>query len=407
MRSASLPLYFMLSISIAATAGFAEPAWRGKVAEQKFSVTVAYVTRDYVEPLPLSLVEPVMRDKGVQGARLAIKENRTTGSILGNGYELTETIVERGGDLKTALGDIVKQTPLIVADLETDDLLALADMPEASNAIIINARSSNDQLRGENCRKNVFHSIPSWAMRADALSQYMTWKKWNSWLLLHGSTAADLEYAAAIKNSARKFGNKIVEERAFKFSAGNRRTDTGHQQIQNQMPLFTQGAPDHDIVMVTDVDEAFGEFLQWRTSAPKPVAGTQGLTAVAWHRSFEQFGGTQLQNRFENFAKRQMIERDYSAWLAVRIFGEAVTRTQSADLATLRSFLLSKDFEVAGFKGQGLSFRRWDRQLRQPILLTGPRSLVSISPQDGFLHQKFLTDTLGMDEPETKCKLNG
>ena len=102
-----------------------------------------------------------------------------------------------------------------------------------------------------------------------------------------------------------------------------------------------------------------------------------------------------------------MIERDYTAWLAVRIFGEAVTRTQSSDVATLRGYLLSKDFEVAGFKGQGLNFRKWDRQLRQPILLTGPRALVSISPQDGFLHQKFLTDTLGMDEPESKCKFNG
>ena len=67
--------------------------------------------------------------------------------------------------------------------------------------------------------------------------------------------------------------------------------------------------------------------------------------------------------------------------------------------------MLSKDFEVAGFKGQGMTFRPWDRQLRQPILLSGPRALVSISPQEGFLHQKFLTDTLGFDEPETKCGL--
>jgi hypothetical protein len=27
-----------------------------------------------------------------------------------------------------------------------------------------------------------------------------------------------------------------------------------------------------------------------------------------------------------------------------------------------------------------------------------------MSPQEGFLHPKNLTDTLGYDEPETKCK---
>lgn len=102
-----------------------------------------------------------------------------------------------------------------------------------------------------------------------------------------------------------------------------------------------------------------------------------------------------------------MTERDYMAWLAVRVFGEAVTRSQKTDAIGWRAYLLSKDFQVAGFKGQGMSFRTWDRQLRQPVILTGPRSLVSMSPQDGFLHQKYLTDTLGVDEPETACKQRG
>ena len=402
---AVLTAFLLLAACVAARG---EPVWRGRVAETKFTVKITYLTKDYPEPLPLSLVEPVITEKGVLGARLALKENLTTGKILGNGYVLEEVVAPRDGKIADVAKPLLAAgARYIVADLEADDLLAVADLPEAAESIIINARSSNDALRGDNCRRNVFHTVPSWAMRADALSQYMTWKRWRSWFLVHGTGAADLEYAAALKNSARKFGNKIVEERTFTFDAGNRRTDSGHQQIQQQMPLLTQQVPEHDMVFVADIDEAFGEFLQWRTSAPKPVAGTQGLMALAWHRSFEQFGGTQLQNRFEGMAKRHMIERDYTVWLAVRIIGEAVTRTQSADVKVLRAFLMSKDFEVAGFKGLGLNFRRWDRQLRQPILLTGPRSLVSMSPQEGFLHEKFLTDTLGWDEPEAKCKQNG
>jgi hypothetical protein len=43
--------------------------------------------------------------------------------------------------------------------------------------------------------------------------------------------------------------------------------------------------------------------------------------------------------------------------------------------------------------------------LRQPVLLADARSLVSVSPQPGFLHQFSELDTLGIDQPETKCRM--
>ena len=36
-------------------------------------------------------------------------------------------------------------------------------------------------LRQEQCRVNVFHVIPDYAMRADAIAQYLIWKKWPRW----------------------------------------------------------------------------------------------------------------------------------------------------------------------------------------------------------------------------------
>jgi ABC transporter substrate binding protein (PQQ-dependent alcohol dehydrogenase system) len=244
-------------------------------------------------------------------------------------------------------------------------------------------------------------------MRADALAQYLAWKRWKSWFLLRGNAKEDIEYAEAMKRAAKKFGGKIVEERTIIFDPGNRNSETGHQQIQTQIPMRTQNPPPHDIVVVADTQDTFGEYLMWRTSLPKPIAGTQGLVSVAWGPLYEEYGGIQLQKRFRAKIKRPMTERDYMAWLAVRVFGEAVTRSGKADIAGWRTYILSPQFGVAGFKGQAMSFRPWDRQLRQPILLTGPRSLVSTSPQEGFLHPKYLTDTLGVDAPETTCKLPG
>ncbi|MDQ8698853.1 ABC transporter substrate-binding protein [Hyphomicrobium sp. LHD-15] len=368
---------------------------------------ILYVGKRYAEPPPLSLLDKILSDEGAQGARLAIKENNMTGRLVEQHFELIEVVAGEKEDVVPKVkAQLDEGHGLIVADLEPSDLLAVADLAEAKGAVLFNVRSSSDELRQEQCRSNVFHIIPNWAMRADALAQYLIWKKWRRWLVVHGTTPGDKDYVAAIRRAAQKFGAKIVDERPYEFDAGSRRTDSGHQQIQTQMPLLTQGAPEYDVIFAADVGEAFGDYLMFRTYEPRPVVGSQGLQAVAWHRSFEQYAGTQLQNRFEKQAKRVMTERDFTAWLGVRVVGEAVTRSAKNTPADVKAYILSKDFEVAGFKGVGLTFRTWDHQMRQPILLSGPRALVSISPQDGFLHQKYLTDTLGFDEPETKCRFN-
>jgi ABC transporter substrate binding protein (PQQ-dependent alcohol dehydrogenase system) len=371
------------------------------------TTTIVYLGKDYDEPPPLSLVDKHVTDKGIQGARIALGEDNRTGRLIGQDYKLLEAIVPKGGDVVAKAKELLAAGHgLIVADLEAPDLIAVADLPEAKSAVIFDIRTSDDALRQEQCRSNVFHIAPNWAMRADALAQYLAWKKWRHWFLIVGKTPADEGFAAAIRRAAARFGAKVVGEKIYAFEAGSRRTDTGHQQIQTQMPMLTQGVPDHDVIIVADEADVFGDYMLFRTALPRPVAGTHGLVAVAWHRSFEEYAGTQMQNRFEKKTGRIMTERDYTAWLAVRIFGEAVVRTHQNTPADVRAYILSEKFEVAGFKGQGLNFRHWDLQLRQPILIAGPRALVSISPQEGFLHPKYLTDTLGFDAPETKCRLD-
>jgi len=177
-------------------------------------------------------------------------------------------------------------------------------------------------------------------------------------------------------------------------------------QIQSQMPVFTQDAGDYDVVVAADEADVFAEYLPYHTWDPRPVTGTAGLMTVNWSLEHEQWGGTQLQRRFEKLAGRPMTERDYNAWVAMRAIGEAVTRAQTADANALHDYLLTDGFEVGAFKGQGLTFRRWDQQMRQPVLLVTPRMLVSVSPQDQFLHQRTPLDTLGFDEPESRCRLN-
>ena len=240
-------------------------------------------------------------------------------------------------------------------------------------------------------------------MLADALMQYLAVKKWRSLLLVTGPHEDDRAYADALRRSARKFQLHVVDDKPWTFVPGAKRTDTGHFAIEAEVARFTQGES-YDMLVVADTEDEFGDDLAYRGTDPRPVAGTQGLVPTAWARPFEQWGGTQLQSRFLKLAGRWMTDRDYGAWMAVRAVGEAAARG-SADPAKLGAALRSPAFELAAFKGSRLTFRPWDGQLRQPVLLADDRSLVSVSPQPGFLHEHSELDTLGIDQPETQCHM--
>jgi ABC transporter substrate binding protein (PQQ-dependent alcohol dehydrogenase system) len=377
-------------------------------AADPIKVTITYLRQEQDRLPPLSLLDPVeIPDEGLAGAKLGLEDNATTGSFLGHDYELIDQTVPKDGDLVAAAAEaLAGGGRLLVVDAAAEPLLAIADLPAAADALIFNVSAEDDGLRTDDCRANLFHTVPSRAMKADALAEYLVWKQWRDWLLIHGTTPADLAMKAAMERAATKFGAKIVETRTYEYEATARRTDSGHAQIQKQLPVFTQNAPAYDVLMVADESDVFGEYLPYRTWDPRPVVGTQGLVPTAWHRSHEQWGGTQMQSRFEKSAGRWMTELDYTAWTAVRAIGEAVTRTNAADPATLHAYLVGDQFELAAFKGEGLTFRRWNQQLRQPILLAAARVLVSVSPQEGFLHQRTPLDTLGYDQPESRCQLN-
>jgi ABC transporter substrate binding protein (PQQ-dependent alcohol dehydrogenase system) len=236
-------------------------------------------------------------------------------------------------------------------------------------------------------------------MRADALAQYMMKKRWTKWFLVVGTNPEDKLFADAIKRAAKRFGSKIVAEKVWEHTADARRT------VQSDVAVFSQDADDYDVLVVADEQGQFGEYLDYRTWLPRPVIGTQGLIASAWHKTHEQWGAIQIQNRFQEQAHRWMEEQDYAAYLAIRAIGEAATRTKSNELKAIKDYMLSPYFALQGYKGSPLSFRPWDGQLRQPILLAAPRSLVAVAPIEGFLHPKTELDTLGVDQPETTCRM--
>lgn len=354
----------------------------------------------------LSLVEQPAENDGIAGARLAIEDNNTTGKFLNQRFTLEEVRLKEGEDVAKAAMALAGRNGFIVADLPADALLKAADALRDSQTVLLNAGSIDDRLREQDCRANVIHVAPTRSMLADALAQYLGWKQWKRWLLVVGSHEADKLYADALRRAAKRFGSKIVQERIFEDTGGARRTDSGVTLIQRQIPVFTQQAPAFDVLVAADESEVFASYLPYRTWDPRPVAGSAGLVPTSWDPAHDQWGAIQIQNRFMKLNSRRMSALDMQAWTAVRMIGEAASRTSSGDSKAVFGFLKGADFSIAAFKGQRLTLRDWNLQLRQPILLVDGRMVVSVSPQEGFLHQVSELDTLGLDRPETKCKLN-
>jgi len=353
----------------------------------------------------LSLVDQPAENDGVAGAKLAIEDNNTTGKFTGQRFTLEERRIKEGEDVVQAATALAEHNGFIIADLPADALLKVSDALRDRGSLLFNAGAIDERLRETDCRANVIHVAPTRSMLADALGQYLVWKKWSRWLLVVGSHDADKLYADALRRAATRFGAKIVQERTFEDTGGARRTDSGVTLIQRQMPVFTQQAPAYDVLVAADESEVFAAYLPYRTWDPRPVAGSAGLMPRSWDAAQDQWGATQMQNRFMKLNSRRMTALDMQAWTAVRMIGEGASRTNSGDVKTITDFIKGPNFEVAAFKGTRLTLRDWNLQLRQPILLVDGRMVVSVSPQEGFLHQVSELDTLGYDRPESKCKL--
>ena len=374
------------------------------VAAEPIEIGIGYLSQAGVKS-KLSLVEQPADNDGIAGARLAIEDNNTTGKFLNQRFLLQEVRLGEGDDVAKAAVELAGRNSFIIADLPADALLRAADALRDRGTVLFNAGSIDERLREQDCRANVIHVAPTRAMLADALAQYLVWKQWKRWLLVIGSHDQDKLYAEALRRAATRFGAKIVQERVFEDTGGARRTDSGVTLIQRQMPVFTQQAPAYDVLVAADESEVFASYLPYRTWDPRPVAGSAGLVPRSWDASLDQWGAIQMQNRFVKLNSRRMTALDMQAWTAVRMIGEATSRSNSGEPKAVFDFLKRPDFSVAAFKGQRLTLRDWNLQLRQPILLVDGRMVVSVSPQDGFLHQVSELDTLGFDRPETKCRL--
>lgn len=334
--------------------------------------------------------------RAVAGAEVAILDSEFIGREIGIDFNLE---VARNDNME-ALALIIRRwvnegIHFIVADLPATELLWLADSVFGLPVTIFNISAPDDALRGEQCRTNVIHSIPSRRMLTDALVQMLAERRWSDVLVLRGPKPEDAATIDALVRSAEAFGINIVEVRDFAEDPRNAATAN--------IALLTAG-PEHDIVFIADATGEFAVTVPYQTNDPRPVVGAAGLVAAAWHWSWERSGAPQLNARFEFLAERRTGPEDWAAWVSVRAVVQSVLRTGSTDYPDLLAFILSDQMSLDGAKGSPLSVRQWNQQLRQPILITTSNNVVERAPLEGFIDPVNDLDTLGVPQSQSACR---
>ena len=375
-------------------------------AAEPIEVTIGYLHARRAKAR-ISLIDVPANDDGLAGAKLAITDNNTTGAFVNLHFTLVEKELRQGDNPAVAVGALAQQgASFVIADLDAQMLLAAADAAQGQNTVLLNVSAPDERLREEDCRANVIHVAPSRSMLADGLAQYLVWKRWSKWLLVSGSHDAD----KAVRRRVAKGGEALRREdrRRTRIQGHRRRAHDGQRdraRFSGRCRCSRRSAPDYDVLVAADESEVFAGYLPYRTWDARPVAGSAGLVPTSWDPAFDQWGAIQLQSRFGRAFHRTMSALD------MQRLDRGAHRRRGGDAGWNRraghAFRLHQGpgVFVAAFKGQKLTLRDWNLQLRQPILLFDGRNTVSVSPQEGFLHPTSELDTLGPDRPETKCKL--
>ena len=351
-----------------------------------------------VHPVDIRSKTNQLYKRPLAGAKLGLKDIKPFQRMAKVKFKLMDMRIK---NIDTAADEILNHIhknniKIVLLDFPASELINIVSKISDLNIAVINISSKNNELRSFNCNKNLFHTIPSERMLTDSLAQYLSDKKWRKVLILTGPLEIDKSKSASFIESAKQFGLKIVDNRSFLLGNDPRARD------QNDLDFLT-GSAKYDAVYISDTHGEFSYKVPFATHIPSTVLGSSGLTPRAWHWSYLRHGAPQVHGRFERMNKRRMTEEDWAAWVGMRAIAEALVRFKNNENFSFQDAFVSEEFKLDGSKGPVLNFRKWNRQLRQPIMLSTDNWVTSIAPLESFVHRVNNLDTIGIDSKTSKC----
>ena len=351
-----------------------------------------------VHPVDIRSNANQLYKRPIAGAELGLKDIKPFQRMSKVKFNLVKKRIKNNEDSAEVIYKHILENNIkfILLDFPASELLKITNKIIELNITSINVSSKNNELRSSKCNKNLFHTIPSERMLSDSLAQYLSEKKWRKILVLTGPLEIDKLKSNSFIESAKQFGLKIIDNRNFVLGNDPRARE------QNDLDFLT-GSAKYDAVYIADTLKEFSYRVPFATHNPAIVIGSSGLIPRAWHWSYLRHGAPQVHGRFERMHKRRMTEEDWAAWVAMRAIAEAIVRFKDNENFSFNDAFINKEFKLDGSKGPVLNFRSWNRQLRQPIMLSTENWVTSIAPLSSFVHRENNLDTIGMDNKTSKC----
>ena len=351
-----------------------------------------------VHPVDIRSNANQLYKRPIAGAELGLKDIKPFQRMSKVKFNLVKKRIKNNEDSAEVIYKHILENNIkfILLDFPASELLKITNKIIELNITSINVSSKNNELRSSKCNKNLFHTIPSERMLSDSLAQYLSEKKWRKILVLTGPLEIDKLKSNSFIESAKQFGLKITDNRNFVLGNDPRARE------QNDLDFLT-GSAKYDAVYIADTLKEFSYRVPFATHNPAIVIGSSGLIPRAWHWSYLRHGAPQVHGRFERMHKRRMTEEDWAAWVAMRAIAEAIVRFKDNENFSFNDAFINKEFKLDGSKGPVLNFRSWNRQLRQPIMLSTENWVTSIAPLSSFVHRENNLDTIGMDNKTSKC----
>ena len=327
-----------------------------------------------------------------RGAALGLDDANALATLFGKRLRIETEADRPGGQAGRALGRA--GTLAVVGGVGPgggETLLQVA----ADGTPALNIGAPDDRLRNESCERRLFHVAPSVAMYVDALTQFLVdQRKLARWAVAGDGSPRGAEIEAVARRSLARRGAAVIGDAAAAdivlLAADDRGVDAAVARA------IAEGRPPDRIAGIGEA----GLRL--------PADRAAGLWAIGWHYELERFSARELNGRFRRRWSAPLTETSWAAWAALKLVGEAVVRAGAHDGATLVAFMESAP-PFDGHKGEALTFRKWDHQLRQPLYVAGPRKREDIGGQVGpfavlaDVGAKNL-DALGTAMADSRCR---
>lgn len=365
----------------------------------------------------------------VQAAQLAVEEANYIAAAFGKVVRLVPEVAISPDDAEKKATKLIRQgqAGAILGGGDDAMTLAIQKVSARERIIYLNTMSRSEALRGTQCHRLTFHVEASLAMYADAIGQWLIRKaKKTRWGFLTPDSKGGAEMERLTKRALRRYkgttiARKVVPARTQDYRAAlSALAKGGPDVIMLNLAgpsLLTALAQIADLDLKVEVAGPGMEAVEFWQADPAKLTG---VWPALWFHAFRKYSGRELNKRMNKAFGRPAESHAWASYMATKAVWEGVLKGGRADTASLVSFF-EKGRGVDAHKGVALSFRPWDHQLRQPLLVlrsTVPAKdasrwdifkLVGEVPLRGTPGESraAILDTLGLSKAESMCHLGG